>query len=175
MISTFYKDHPEKPTAISPPLDPAPFMAKPSVKPIKLSAKQKQGHPTSSMKQVKEWDIGQWDFSFLVLVRFESFFINSVSFERDAHSASSSNIARSLSMSNTLPLCFLSISGTSPPIFRFFSSVPHQVRRFFIRLIFRFFFSIFYWVRRFFIYHALSIKLRKLHSCTIIHSAEPVS
>ena len=44
MISTFYKDHPKKPTATFFPLDSAPPIAKSSVKsPVKLSAKQKQG------------------------------------------------------------------------------------------------------------------------------------
>ena len=102
MISTFHKDYPEKPTATSPPLDSVPLMAKPSVKPpVKPSAKQKQGRPISSTKQAKEWDIGQWGFSLPVLVRLEGFFTNfvsfgsftnSVSFEKDAHSASSSNV-----------------------------------------------------------------------------------
>ena len=93
MISTFHKDHPEKPTAIFSPLDSAPPMAKPSVKPAKPSAKQKQGHLIDSTKQVKEWDIGQWGFSFPVLVRLEGFFTNFVSFARNAYSASSSNSA----------------------------------------------------------------------------------
>ena len=44
MISTFYKDHLEKPTVTSPPLDSTPPMAKLSVKlPVKPSAKQKRG------------------------------------------------------------------------------------------------------------------------------------
>ena len=55
MISTFHKDHPEKPTAIFPPLDSAPSMAKPSVKPpVKPSAKRQRGRPIGSIKQVKE-------------------------------------------------------------------------------------------------------------------------
>ena len=91
IISTFYKHHLEKPTATSSPLDFAPPMAKPSVKPAKLSAKQKQGRPTGSTRRAKEWDIGQWGFSFPVLAKLECFFINSVSFKRDAYSASSSN------------------------------------------------------------------------------------
>ena len=41
-ISTFHKDHPEKPIATFPPLDSALSMAKPSVKlPVKPFAKQK--------------------------------------------------------------------------------------------------------------------------------------
>ena len=43
MVSTFYKDHPEKPTVTSAPLDSAPPMVKPM---IQLSAKRKQGQPT---------------------------------------------------------------------------------------------------------------------------------
>ena len=39
MISTFHKNHPEKPTATSLTLNSAPPMAKPSVKPAKPSAK----------------------------------------------------------------------------------------------------------------------------------------
>ena len=68
-------------------------MAKPSVKPpVKPSAKQKQGHLIGSIKQAKKWDIRQWGFSFPVLVKLEGFFTNSLSFGRDAHSASSSNV-----------------------------------------------------------------------------------
>ena len=102
MISTFYKDHPEKLTAISLPLNSALPMAKPSVKPpVKPSIKQKQSRPINSIKQTKDWDIGRWGFSFSLLVRFEDFFTNSVSFKsftnsvsfgRDAHSASSFNV-----------------------------------------------------------------------------------
>ena len=55
MISAFHKDHPEKPTATSPPLDSTPPMAKPSVKPpVKPSAKRKRGRPIGSTKRVKE-------------------------------------------------------------------------------------------------------------------------
>ena len=55
MISAFYKDHPEKPTATFPPTDSAPPMAKPSVKPpVKPSAKRKRGRPIGSTKRAKE-------------------------------------------------------------------------------------------------------------------------
>ena len=92
-LEGFFTDHPEKPTATFPPLDSAPPMAKPSVKPpVKPSAKRKRGRPIGSTKRAKKWDIGQWGFSFPVLVRLEGFFINSVSFRRDAHSASSCNV-----------------------------------------------------------------------------------
>ena len=47
------------------PLDSIPPMAKPSVKPVKPSAKQKQGRLINLIKQAKTWDIGQWDFFFL--------------------------------------------------------------------------------------------------------------
>ena len=181
MISTFHKDHPKKPTATSPPLNSAPPMAKLSVKPsVKPFTKQKWGHPISSTKQAKEWDIGQWDFSFPVLVRLKDFFTNPVSFGRDAHSASFSNSAGALSMNSTLPLSALSInstlllgilsmSGIPPPIFRLSSSVSHWVKRFFIRLIPRFSFSVSHWVRRFFIYQ------KKLYPCTLTRSAELAS
>ena len=53
-------------------------------------------------------------FSFLVLVRLERFFTNFMNFGRDAHSASSSNFARFLSISSTSPRCSLSMSSTSP-------------------------------------------------------------
>ena len=43
MVSTFYKDHPEKPTATLASLDFAPPMAKPTVQ---LLAKQKRGQLT---------------------------------------------------------------------------------------------------------------------------------
>ena len=55
IISTFHKDHPEKPMATSPPLDSSPPIAKLSVKlPVKPSAKQKRSRPTGSIKQAKE-------------------------------------------------------------------------------------------------------------------------
>ena len=60
MISTFHKDHPEKPTATFFLLNFALPIAKPSVKlPVKPSTKQKQGRLISSTKQAKEWDIGR--------------------------------------------------------------------------------------------------------------------
>ena len=71
--------------------DSAPPMAKPSVKLVKPSAKQKQGRPTGSKKQAQEWDIGRWGFSFSVLVTLEGFFTNFVNFGRETYSASSSN------------------------------------------------------------------------------------
>ncbi len=42
-ISTFHKEHPEKPTATSPPLDFAPPMARPM---IPKEPKRKRGHPS---------------------------------------------------------------------------------------------------------------------------------
>ena len=48
MVSTFHKDHPEKPTAISAPLDSAPSMAKPTVQ---LPAKRKRGQPIRRAKK----------------------------------------------------------------------------------------------------------------------------
>ena len=50
MISTFYKNHPEIPTATSSTLDFALSIAKLSVKPAKPSTKQKQSRLTNSTK-----------------------------------------------------------------------------------------------------------------------------
>ena len=70
MISTFHKDHPEKPTATSLSLDSTPPMAKSSVKPpVKPFMKQKRNRLIGATKQANEWDIGQWGFSFPVLVK----------------------------------------------------------------------------------------------------------
>ena len=112
MISMFHKDHLKKPTATSSLFNSAPSMAKPSVKPAKPSAKQKQGCLTGTMKRAKKWDIGQWDFSFSILVRLKGFFTNFVSFGKDAHLVLFSNSVGFLSMSSILPLCLLSISST---------------------------------------------------------------
>ena len=54
MICTFHKDYPEKPMATSLSLDSALPMAKPSVKLVKPSAKQKRGRPTGSTKQANK-------------------------------------------------------------------------------------------------------------------------
>ena len=48
MISTFHKDHPEKPTVISASLDSAPPIAKPT---IQLPAKQKRVRPIKRAKK----------------------------------------------------------------------------------------------------------------------------
>ena len=55
LISLFYKNHGEKPTATSAPSDSAPPMARPRVKPMaKATTKQKQGRPANSAgKQAK--------------------------------------------------------------------------------------------------------------------------
>ena len=55
LISSFHKDHPEKPTATSPPVDSAPPMARPTVKPARPITKRKQGRPANSAnKQAKK-------------------------------------------------------------------------------------------------------------------------
>ncbi len=58
LISTFYRDHPEKPTTTSPPIDFAPPIARPTVKPrAKASSKQKQNRPaknSSTNKRAKK-------------------------------------------------------------------------------------------------------------------------
>ena len=48
MVTTFHKDHPEKPTTTSAPLDSAPPVAKPK---IQLPLKRKQGRPIVSAKK----------------------------------------------------------------------------------------------------------------------------
>ena len=48
MVSTFHKDHPEKPTTTSAPLDSAPPMAKPTTQ---LPAKRKRGQPSGRAKK----------------------------------------------------------------------------------------------------------------------------
>ena len=57
LINSFHKDHPEKPTATSPPIDSAPPMVKPTVKPTaKATTKQKQGRLANrASKQAKKW------------------------------------------------------------------------------------------------------------------------
>ena len=45
LISSFYKDYPDKPTVTSPAIDTIPLMARPIVRPIK-PLKQKRGRPT---------------------------------------------------------------------------------------------------------------------------------
>ena len=55
LISSFHKDHPEKPTATSLPVDSALPMARPTVKPARLITKQKRGRlANSANKQVKK-------------------------------------------------------------------------------------------------------------------------
>ena len=48
LISSFQKDHPEKPTATSPPINSTPLMAKPK---IKFTTKQKQDLPVNSISK----------------------------------------------------------------------------------------------------------------------------
>ena len=43
LINSFYKDHPEKPTSTFSPIDSAPLIARPTVKPTKPTTKQKRG------------------------------------------------------------------------------------------------------------------------------------
>ena len=53
LISSFHKDHPEKPIAISPPINSVLPMARPIDKP---TTKRKQGRPVkSASKQAKNW------------------------------------------------------------------------------------------------------------------------
>ena len=48
LISSFHKDHLEKPTATSPSIDSAPPMARPTVKPARPITKRKRGRPANS-------------------------------------------------------------------------------------------------------------------------------
>ena len=49
LISSFHKDPPEKPIGTSPPIDSAPPMARPTIKPTaKATTKQKRGRPANS-------------------------------------------------------------------------------------------------------------------------------
>lgn len=50
MIRTFHKDHPEKSTATSPPIDSAPPMAKPSANPLVETAKRKRDRPPKNQQ-----------------------------------------------------------------------------------------------------------------------------
>ena len=52
MISTFHKDHPEKLTVISPPLDTASPIARPTVN---LPSNQKQGRPKKRDTKRAKW------------------------------------------------------------------------------------------------------------------------
>ncbi len=66
-ISNFYYDYPKKPIATSPPIDSAPPMARPTVKPkAETSSKQKRGRPTkdsSASKRAKK----TWTSSFYLV------------------------------------------------------------------------------------------------------------
>ncbi len=54
LISNFHLDHPEKPTATSPPIDCAPPMARPIVKPrAETSSKQKRDRPAKDSNASK--------------------------------------------------------------------------------------------------------------------------
>ena len=49
LIKSFYKDHSEKPLSFFPPIDSAPPMAKPTIKPkVKFTTKRKRGRPANS-------------------------------------------------------------------------------------------------------------------------------
>ncbi len=67
LISNFHRDHPEKPTATSPPIDSAPPMARPTIKPkTETSSKQKQSRPakdSSASKHAKK----TWTSSFYLV------------------------------------------------------------------------------------------------------------
>ena len=54
LINSFYKNHLEKPTATSPPIDLAPPMARPTVRPTPLKQKRGQAAGIAS-KPAKNW------------------------------------------------------------------------------------------------------------------------
>ena len=58
LITSFHKDHPDKPTAASPAIDTTPPMARPTIRPIVKSSepsKEKQGQPANNTnKQAKK-------------------------------------------------------------------------------------------------------------------------
>ena len=48
LVSTFHKEHPDKPTATSPPVNSAPPMAKPTIRPEARNNKRKRGRPAKA-------------------------------------------------------------------------------------------------------------------------------
>ena len=56
LINSFYKEHLEKPTATSPPINSALPMARPIVKPTRPITKRKRGRPANSAdKWARNW------------------------------------------------------------------------------------------------------------------------
>ena len=53
LVSTFHKEHPDKPTATSPPVDSAPPTARPTVKPGARNNKRKRGRPAKTSSSRK--------------------------------------------------------------------------------------------------------------------------
>ena len=100
LISSFYKDHPKKPTATSLPIDSALPMARPRVKPtVKATTKQKQGRPANSAsKQAKNWAHTSFrnkqPFIHWGLDGFSFFFASFLSFLQERRFFSSNNPTR---------------------------------------------------------------------------------
>lgn len=63
LLSTFRKDHPEKPTAASPPIDSAPLMARPTVKPTTKQKRGQQAKANGAKKRAKK----SWTFDFYLV------------------------------------------------------------------------------------------------------------
>ena len=61
LISSFHKDHPDKPTATSPAIDTAPPMARPTVKPTE-PLKRKRGRPANSTNKRAKKNWAAFDF-----------------------------------------------------------------------------------------------------------------
>ena len=53
LVSTFHKKNPDKPTATSTPVDTAPLMARPTVKPGARNNKQNRGRPAKARSTSK--------------------------------------------------------------------------------------------------------------------------
>ena len=62
LISSFHKNHPDKPTATSPAIDNAPPMARPTVKPAE-PPKQKRGRPANNTNKRAKKNRAVFDFS----------------------------------------------------------------------------------------------------------------
>ena len=64
LISSFHKDHPDKPTATSPAIDTAPPMARPTVKPTG-PPKRKRGRPANSTNKRAKKNWAAFDFYYV--------------------------------------------------------------------------------------------------------------
>ena len=100
LITSFYKDHPEKPTATSPLINSAPPMTRPIAKPAKPITKRKQGRPINNAnKQAKK----NWIFcSFSHVTSPRLCLLNFIKKRRFFSSKSSYQVRRFFTVSNLL-------------------------------------------------------------------------